>query len=103
MKERSLEEMMWELISLYPGHHWELSMRRELDGGHGDPVFCIYAGLGDYDYESEEFIPVYINSKGDKCDENDPDAFELAYWSLDWTYYDLVKGIYDEVMKRRKE
>ena len=99
---KPLEQMMEELLRLYPNHHWELSMRMERDGGHGDLVSCIFAGFG-YTNEDRDFMSAYINESGDVCEQDDPGAFELADWSLEWTYYALVKGIYDEVMKRRSK
>ena len=104
--KKSLEAMMEELLSLYPGTAWNISYRRTKDEGgeyvpHSFVVFGkMYYGKGE---SKDIFTPLYLDDKGQVVDSEDfTTYYEAADGGLETDLLCTVSNIYDEVMKRRK-
>ena len=99
---KTLDQMLDELLTLYPGTDWRIEIRRTQDQG-GTLVPSVCAMLGRYGISDafDDFPPIYIDDKGEDVDSDDFEKYyEVGDAFIDSTVEDVVRSIYDEVMKR---
>lgn len=104
-KSKSMNEMMEELMNLYPGNQWNFIYSMEKDAG-GEYVPGCFARFGKLYYgedsSDDTFVILYLDDNGQAVDSEDfVTYYECADGGLETSPEQAVKMIYDEVMRRR--
>lgn len=100
----TLDQMLEELLALYPGTEWRIEIHRTRDpGGAMVPSVCAMLGRYGINDAFDDFSPIYIDDKGEEVDSDDFEKYyEVGDAFIDSAVEDVVKSIYDEVMKRKQ-